>query len=266
MVLVCMLALLWDWFERLSKKERLPFLERYMTPAMAVFSYYVLYQSGSKTSLLCLIIGGIIISAIRFEPLRRRINRFGVYLLGSAILFFWIDSYVGVSEVIVTFLGRDMTFTGRTDVWRELLAVGTDPLYGTGFMSFWDDREFQSKLPYWVGSSSHNGYLEVYLAGGALGIIMLSQMLFFTAVRLNRELNLGTNYAIVRFSIFVVALIANFSESNFVMMTPIGLLLTLAAIGTVPRTVPIPAIPYPHDRRTASEGARRQRTRPASSS
>lgn len=235
MVLVCMLILLWDWFERISRKEKMPFLERYLTPALAVFSYYVLYESSSKTSLLCLIIGGTIISAIRFAPLRRKIDRFGLYGLIGAALFFWADSYVGLSELIVTWLGRDMTFTGRTDVWRELLAVGTDPFIGTGFMSFWDDRNYLSKLPEWVGKSAHNGYLDVYIAGGYIGVIMLSYMLLATGLRINRALQGGTNYAIVRFSIFVVALIANFSESNFACMTPIGLLLTLAAIGTVPR-------------------------------
>ena len=234
MVLVCMLILLWDWFERMSKKDRMPFLERYLTPAMAVFSYYVLYQSGSKTSLLCLFIGGFIIAAIRFAPLRRRISRFGVYSLVLAGLFFWVDSYVGLTEWLVTLMGRDMTFTGRTEVWSALLAVGTDPIFGTGFMSFWDDYSYLSRLPDWVGKSAHNGYVEIYLAGGYIGVFMLAQMLILTAFRLNRALGQGGNFAVVRFAIFVVALISNFSESNFVCMTPIGLLLTLVTIGSVP--------------------------------
>lgn len=238
MVLVCMLVLIWDWFSRIKSREKLPFLIRYLNPAMTILSFYVLHQSGSKTSLLCLITGTCILAAIHFKFLRDRINRFGVYTLGLAAIFFWADSYIGLVEIIVEALGRDMTFTGRTEVWRELLSVGTDPLYGTGFMSFWDDPNFQNKLPYWVSASAHNGYIEIFLAGGYLGLAMLGTMIFATAVRINRSLGQGGEFAVFRFAVLVVAMIANFSESNFACMTPIGLLFSLAAISHVPQRQP----------------------------
>ncbi len=109
--------------------------------------------------------------------------------------------------------------------------MNTDPIFGTGFMSFWDDKEYQEKLPSWVAHSAHNGYLEIYLAGGFLGLTALAVMLLGLGGRLISGLSGGGDYAVMRFAIFLMLLIANFSESNFACMTPEGFLFLIAAIG-----------------------------------
>jgi hypothetical protein len=58
-------------------------------------------------------------------------------------------------------------------------------------------------------------------------------MLLATGLRINSALAWGGDYSVVRFAIFVVALVANFSESNFACMTPVGFLFLSAAIGYV---------------------------------
>ncbi len=235
MVLVCGLIFLWDWLERTRPgsppRAR---VDRVAAVLVGATALWLLHQCDSKTSLVCLLTGGVILSAIRLPVLRRRIAALGFYVLGAALVFFALDSAFGISREIVASLGRDMTFTGRTDVWRELLAVRTDPLIGTGFMSFWDDVHYRSLLPKWVAFSAHNGYLEIYLAGGALGVGALVVLLAGTAARINRALAAGGDYAVVRFAVFVVALIANFSESNFACMTPVGFLFLTAALGEAP--------------------------------
>jgi O-antigen ligase len=232
MVLVCGLICIWDWLERTqSDAARLTRLERWLPGIVLTIGFYLLWLSDSKTSMVCLILGSAIIAAVRLPLLRRRISAMGFYFLVTAVGFFLLDWTFGISQALVSNLGRDMTFTGRTDVWRELLNLHTDPFFGTGFMSFWDDANYQSQLPEWVAFSAHNGYLEVYLAGGFLGIAALTVMLLHTGYRINRALATGTNYAVVRFAIFCVALLANFSESNFACMTPLGLLFLVAAIG-----------------------------------
>ena len=132
----------------------------------------------------------------------------------------------------MTDLGRDMTFTGRTDVWRELLNLHTDPVLGVGFMSIWDDERYQSQLPDWIAhSSAHNGYLEEYIGGGWVGIFFLGVMLLGVALRVNKALKWDRDYSAVRLAIFSVFLIHNFSESNIACMTPLGFLFLTAGIG-----------------------------------
>ncbi|MES2693322.1 MAG: O-antigen ligase family protein [Verrucomicrobiota bacterium] len=240
MILVCALVFIWDWLERSRPGGlKLPRLDRYVSFVILGFALYLLYQSDSKTSMLCLAVAAGLIAAVRLPVLHRRISAMGIFCLIGGLGFALFDWMFGLSEAVVSNLGRDMTFTGRTDVWRELLAVNTDPIFGAGFMSFWDDIYYQSKLPDWVAFSAHNGYLEIYLAGGIVGVVVLALMLLGSGARINRALASGEPYALVRFAVFVVALIANFSESNFACMTPIGFLFLIAAIGQAqPETVP----------------------------
>ncbi|WP_414661879.1 O-antigen ligase family protein [Horticoccus sp. 23ND18S-11] len=234
MIMACGLIMLWDWLE--SSRPDAPkrsLAERIAFPAVGALGAYLLHLCDSKTSIVSLATAIVIVVAVRVPLLRYRISAFGTYTLFAVVLFFLVDRYVGISESIIRALGRDMTFTGRTDVWRELFAVGTDPLLGTGFMSFWDDDFFRSRLPYWVAHSAHNGYIEVYLAGGFIGVFFLVVMLLGTIRSINAALAAQTAFSVVQFSILVMALMANFAESNFACMTPIGLLFVIAAIGSV---------------------------------
>ena len=235
LLLVCGLVLFWDWLE--LRKEQQPSkamrLETKIHFGLLLLALYLLHLSDSKTSMVCLFFGAAVIIATRLPFFRNRPNLLGVAAL-TVILTFWIlDQTVGIKQNVVAGLGRDMTFTGRTDVWRELLNLHTDPVLGVGFMSFWDDKYYQSQLPEWVGKSAHNGYLEEYLVGGWVGIFFLVIMLLATALRINNALKWDGDYGAFRLAVLFAFLIGNFSESNIACMTPIGFLFLLAAIGHV---------------------------------
>lgn len=235
LVLVCGLVLVWDWLERWRPGiTRLSKFDRYLPLAYLIMGAYLLRLSDSKTSIVCLILGTCILVATRFPLFRKRIGRFGGYTLGSMAIFYVLDSLFGITDWLVSSMGRNMTFTGRTDVWRELLALRTDPVFGLGFCSIWSDRSILSRLPEWVAMSAHNGYLEMYLDGGAIAVFLLLLMLLAAALRINRELSVSGNYALFRFTVLLVMIIANFSESHFGRMSPLGFLFLFAAIDIPP--------------------------------
>ena len=197
MVLVCGLIFAWDWIARsFPVNHSQNWIDRYLPPTIAFTGAYLVYLSDSKTSIVCLVIGIGIIVAIRYPFLHRKVSALGIYVLASAVAFFLTDRIVGITEWIVANLGRDMTLTGRTDVWRALLALHTDPILGTGFMSLWDDPHYRSILPYWVGGSAHNGYLEIYLAGGLIGVALLTMMLISSARKINTALSTQDDFAV----------------------------------------------------------------------
>jgi O-antigen ligase len=198
-----------------------------------LLALYLLHLSDSKTSLVCLLFGAAIILATRLAFFQKQPHLLGVGAMAVVLTFWVLDQTVGIKENVVAGLGRDMTFTGRTDVWRELLSLHTDPLLGVGFMSFWDDKGLQSQLPEWIAHSAHNGYLEEYLGGGWVGIFFLVVMLLGVGFRINNSLKHDEDYGAVRLAIFFTFLIGNFAESNIACMTPIGFLFLLAGIGHV---------------------------------
>ena len=236
LVVVCGLVLLWDWIEvrkepRARKTVR---RDRCIIIAMLFLSAYLMHMSHSATSLVCLVFGTAIVGSRSLLFFRRRPYLLGVAAL-SVIVGYWVFDQVagGLTRDAVATLGRDMTFTGRTDVWRELLALHTDPLLGVGYMSLWDDPNILSRLPEWMGSSAHNGYLEDYLAGGWVRICFLTIMLVAAWFRINGSLTRDADYGAFRLAILYVFLMVNFSESSIACMTPIGFLFLLTAIGHV---------------------------------
>lgn len=239
MILVCTILILWDWYEqgrngteRPKKQARRDNILRVM---ILLLGLWLLRMSDSKTSIVCLSLAAGIFFITRLPVLQQRLGMLGALVLGAVLVVYALDQQFHFKDSLLEDLGRNSTLTGRTDVWRELRNVGTDPLLGTGFMSFWDDERYQSKLPDWVAFSAHNGYLEVYLAGGWVGVLFLSVMIIGVGYRVNKALAAGTDYSVFRFAVFVVGVIANYTESNFACMTPLGFLFLLSAIGYAPK-------------------------------
>jgi exopolysaccharide production protein ExoQ len=231
MILVFSLMIIWDLLANKppAKKgrDRVGFALRV---GILILGIYLLNLSDSKTSMVCLALGGSILATTRIPVLKNTVRRLGLWILGLIVLFNASDAFLNLKEGFVKNLGRDMTFTNRTEIWCDITQLNTDPLVGTGYWSFWSDRSYLSKLPDWIPHSAHNGYLEIYIDGGYVGVSLLVILLGVTALRINREMAVGGTYAFVRYASFVVAIVANFFESNFARMTPIGFLFILTAI------------------------------------
>jgi O-antigen ligase len=233
-VLVTTLVLIWDWMERSQTGIRLGKVERYVPFAMLALAAYLINLCDSKTSIACLVLGGGILAAVKLPLLRQRIGQFAGYALTGIVVFYLLDHMFGIGESIVRSMGRDMTFTGRTDVWRELLALKTDPIFGLGFCSIWSNKSILDRLPAWVGASAHNGYLEMYLDGGYLAVFFLALMLLIVTLKINRQLKYSGTYALIRFAVVLVIIIGDFSESHFGRMSPLGFLFLLVALDIPP--------------------------------
>src|SRR4030066_1582103 len=101
--------------------------------------------------------------------------------------------------MFITSLGRDVTLTGRIYIWKDLLAFNTDPWIGVGYGSFWLGERL---LIMWDRfnfpiNESHNGYLNVYLELGMIGIVLLAGVIY-TAFKSTKKA-LITNFTYGRF-------------------------------------------------------------------
>lgn len=43
----------------------------------------------------------------------------------------------GIFERVVDLAGHESTIMGRAELWRQCLALHTNPIFGVGFESFW---------------------------------------------------------------------------------------------------------------------------------
>ena len=141
-------------------------------------SLQLVLLSTSKTSLLGLLIGFGILSA---AAIMKRGMVFGLVMAWLGVVFSAVGACVLIfaPEFIVTVLGRDLTLTGRTDIWVVLFDfISERPLLGYGYGAFWDDGSnpgnWVREMLEWDAPTAHNGWFEVTLALGLIGLALLA--------------------------------------------------------------------------------------------
>lgn len=113
-----------------------------------------------------------------------------------------IISVVGIAllPTILQALGRDPTLTGRTEIWRVLIdSVMKRPFLGYGYYAFWQGLKGESGVAIhrlnWTFGYAHNGYLEISLQLGLVGLAVFLVSLLqairnsWICLRLDRTIN-----------------------------------------------------------------------------
>jgi O-antigen ligase len=189
---------------------------------------WLFWKANSATSLACFLIGGglITLTSLRAFDLSPR----AVHILLAGIVSLCLFGLFLDDAGLVQAMGRDPTLTGRTELWQELLRTSVDPWFGTGFESFWLGK--RAKLlwehHWWHPNQAHNGYLEIYLNLGVVGIGLLA-LLMASGYRnvvgaLRRDPELGG----LKLAYFMVAVIYNLTEAAFKVMHPVWIVFLLA--------------------------------------
>ena len=195
------------------------------TLAMAL---YLLVKCHSATSYACFFLaGGPMVVSYLFRSARKPAF---VHVMVFAILGLTVFSlFLSASGEMVQELGRDSTLTGRTDIWRSAFSLVQNPLFGTGFESFWigPRLEEMKDLIHQGVNQAHNGYIEVYLNLGWVGIALLAALLIAAYGRVIRGLRMMTPLASLGLAYFVATAAYNCAEAGIKMMSPLWIALLL---------------------------------------
>jgi exopolysaccharide production protein ExoQ len=181
-VFVISLGILWNvrWLF-LNKSEPGRNRRLFAEGVLLTFGVYLLSIAHSSTSLACFLLGSGLMLATYMGVIRRRPSR--VYLAGLAVFVLGgLAIAVGGAGDVANALGRDASFSGRTVIWAALIPTVTNPVMGTGFESYWNSPNqemFADTLNSggWYHAEflneAHNGYLEVYLNLGWVGLSLM---------------------------------------------------------------------------------------------
>jgi hypothetical protein len=232
-VMVFGLILVWQLLDLGSKKAReyfkAPALQWLITLAMGV---WLLHQCDSVTSMVCLAVGvGLLVSTkIRFLKYKRQAI---VWIcLVAAPAFVILDNVFHISQPLLDIVGRDATLTHRTEIWTAVKSHPVDPIFGCGYLNFWDmvgpiDLETgEANL-----KTAHNGYLEVFLDGGYLGVFFLAIMLVNAGINHARAFVWHHPVGTIGLAFFCMMLLNNISESLFARRSPLWSAFLLTTIG-----------------------------------
>jgi len=118
---------------------------------------------------------------------------------------------------------RNPTLTNRTGIWALLLPLAGNSFFGTGFESFWLGDRLQS---IWNAlgagfNEAHNGYLEVYLNLGWMGLILLGVVIVTGYRNAYNAFCRDPDAGRLRLAYFLAAVVYSFTEAGFRMMNPV---------------------------------------------
>ncbi len=216
--LVCGIYFFWDivvrWPDRKNRRQRRAIL---VNAGLICMIVWLLNTCSSATSIMCLVIASLVILAAHSKAAQRRPGMLTVTIPCLFLLYVFLAFGLGLKGEFAEAVGRDSTLSGRTEIWNIVLSQQTNPLLGAGYESFWLGPRLER---IWAGgmgqlNESHNGYLEVYLNLGYVGLLLL--LLFVVAVYRNicKKLKSSSSLASLALAIWIVFLFHNCTEADF---------------------------------------------------
>jgi O-antigen ligase len=200
--------------------------------AMAI---YLFLTADSMTSFSCFLFGANLIVLTNLRWIRRKPA--AVHLLVAATIALASCAVFLPGANLVQSLGRDSTLTGRTAIWSAVISVVSNPVLGAGFESFWTGDRL---LKIWALikepgiQEAHDGYLEVYLNLGWIGVSLLAVLIVSGYRNVITLFGRDREAATIRLAFFVVGLVFSFTEAGFRMMSVIWIVFLLSILAVPP--------------------------------
>lgn len=217
--LLSSLFFFWDTIARWrDRRERRTKRVIQVNIAFLAMSLWVLNTAQSATSRVCLVIGCLVILAVQSRWGKRHPTLLKVLIPSSFCLYLILALGFGMSGKLAAAVGKDPTLTDRTQIWEFLLSMHTNPLVGTGYESFWLGprlRWFWQMSGQGRINEAHNGYLEVYLNLGIIGLVLLVGFLIAGYRTICRRLTPFSSLASLSFALWTVMLFYNVTEAGF---------------------------------------------------
>jgi O-antigen ligase len=237
--LLCGVGSIWHFVNAYRDRDRKKRTQRLAAHGtILALGLWLLWIADSMTSLACFIVTAALIvvtsvNRVARKPVALHLLVVSVVGVSAAALFFDPEG------TLISTMGRDPTLTGRTYIWGAVVSFSGNPWVGTGYESFWAGERLTS---IWARTmdginEAHNGYLEVYLNLGWVGVTLLSGLIVTGYRNVITAFRSDQDSAQLNLAFFVVALIYNLTEAGFRQTTFVWVFF-LSAI-TVPPKTPI---------------------------
>jgi O-antigen ligase len=241
-VLVISLVVLWNVRSLLVHKNEPNRGRRLVAQGILLTLGLVLFQMANcSTCKACFALGALLIFALNMRVFKGRPAR--VHALCLTLLLVAVAALFGGGQAgVASALGRESSFSGRTDIWAAVIPAVPNAFIGAGFESFWispNVQMFQQTLlsegwyPPLVKdlNEAHNGYLEMYLNLGWIGVGLLALVLISGYRRACKAFQRSPEIGSLFIAYIVAAIVYGITEASFRMMNPSWIFLVLAVVG-----------------------------------
>lgn len=186
---------------------------------------YLINGNGTSRSTTCLVL--MLIAFMIYFYLERYKEKPSflwkpvIYVTLVPLIIFVLDDIVfnkTLFQTIVVSEGKDVTLTGRTHLWDTLIPLGMrHPILGAGFGDFWNvtTRAYLKEIFSWGPGQAHNGYIEIFLNLGMIGLVFFAVVVFSAFRGALKQSLIDFEYGKIRLIFLIVTLIHNYTESGF---------------------------------------------------
>jgi exopolysaccharide production protein ExoQ len=241
-VLVISLVVLWNVRSLLVHKEQANRGKRLLAQGtLLAFAIALLVMADCSTCKACFFIGGFLILVLSRRAFAMRAAR--VHALCLAIISISAAAlFLGTNDV-ASALGRQSSMSGRTDIWAVVIPLVPNAVVGAGFESFWISpsaelfRQDMSRLGWYAGlvkilNEAHNGYIEVYLNLGWIGVCLIALVIISGYRRAVKALATDAELGCLFISFIVLSVFYSVTEAGFRMLGPAWIFLVLAIVSS----------------------------------
>ena len=203
-------------------------------------NWWLLAEAASATSFAMMILGIIVMWFVGMRFVNRRYV--GAYLVAAVVIFAALEPVFGIYATVVKGLGRNLTLTGRTELWDAVLKLQKDPILGAGFESFWLGKRLDTlwNVFFWHPLQAHNGYIEVYLNLGWVGILLLIGQFVGTFQKIQRDLVARFEFGRLRLGFLLAIILFNYTEAAFATLNFVWTMFFLIAVDYPSTRLPLP--------------------------
>lgn len=179
-------------------------------------SLAILFMVRSMTSVTCI----ILLLALCLLP-NKRLQRWACFGIFAVVILFEVfvcfqgkgfENNDLARWFLVDVLGKDMTFTGRTNMWDAALHILTEsPLWGFGYP---DAQWFYSNMSS-QAMGSHNFILGVLINGGLIGLTLYIYAFHLAFSKLLVQKDYYSNVILVSMAAFSVMMLMEYYPVDF---------------------------------------------------
>jgi O-antigen ligase len=214
---LCLLAGICSCWSLLYGEKGVTRAKRWLSLDAVVFgmAVYLIAIIDSATSTLCLAIVLTLLGLSRVPVIARAPGRILWVGLTLGVLAFAAEQTFDVRNRAIEALGRDPSLTTRVPMWEDLLAAAPRPLTGSGFESYWTSEEGRVLGRRWGAIQAHNGYLEMYLNLGCIGLMLFVGGVVSGLFQTRKHLTVDWEIAVLRLVMMAAVLPYNWTEATF---------------------------------------------------
>jgi exopolysaccharide production protein ExoQ len=204
--------------------------ELWLIAGLLIGIWWLFSEAHSATSFISFLIGALTIVFVGIRSINK--NFIGTYMLAGIVILAGAELTFGISGGLSEALGRGSGLSGRTELWTRLLELHTNPILGTGFESFWLGERPQrlEGLFYFIPNEAHNGYLEIYLTLGLIGLSILIALFIATFWKIRLELFRNFEWGRFRLGLLAAIVVYNWTEAAFKTVSPVWFVFYLIAM------------------------------------